>query len=374
MPNKDHLDALKMGHDVWNAWRRIASGIIPDLSYADLSGMKFDNFDFSNVNFQGSDMAESSFTGGTFKFANFADADLRKASFTNCKLSKACFQNVYAWGCVFDGSDLLKVDLRNAIFVQAKRKRGKIKGANCFETDFAGADMEYAVLDGASLVGADLSEANLCGASLKNARLDGSRCVGTNFFLAKLGGAVLRDAKIEYCDLTAASLRSCECDSASFRKSKLTGATFVGAKLEECDFTSADVRGIDLRDATFRSTYFSSKSSLNDLAHALSSQQIFGIVFVEDEKARKERRTKGGSDTKRGIECLAIRVDSDEWTPGDMSYFLMATQLVVNKIQYLSTTKEQDEMAIRREISGYCYPGIEGEYIRVHSLSMKGLD
>ena len=123
MANPEHLDKLKEGVDVWNAWREDNWEVRPDLSKAILV----------EANLSGADLTEADLTG-----ANLSDTDLSRA-------------------------DLSEADLR---------------GANLSGANLSGAKLTKAKLTRANLTGADLTSVQLCTArTLARVILDSSLVV-----------------------------------------------------------------------------------------------------------------------------------------------------------------------------------------------------
>ena len=80
MANLEHLNLIKKGVDIWNAWREDMPDIQPDLSQADLRGEKFQKINLSRGNL----------TECKLQFSNLTGADLREANLTKSKLQEAC--------------------------------------------------------------------------------------------------------------------------------------------------------------------------------------------------------------------------------------------------------------------------------------------
>jgi Pentapeptide repeats (8 copies) len=129
MPNPEHLAALKQGVEQWNHWREEHSGIKPDLSGADLSGMNLNRADLS-----GAKLSKANLSWANFSKANLSWADLGEPGPIGANLSLINLS----------GADLSKADLSRA--------------------DLSGADLNGAILNGADLREANFSEAKLSGA------------------------------------------------------------------------------------------------------------------------------------------------------------------------------------------------------------------
>ncbi len=108
--------------------------------------------------------------------------------------------------------------------------------ADLREARLAGANAQWANLDGADLAGAHLEGADLFQSSLEGANLTGARMAGANMMSAALKFADLTDA-----DLTGADLRG-----ASLQRTKLAGANLADVLVDEADLELTDIRGVDL--------------------------------------------------------------------------------------------------------------------------------
>jgi TIR domain/Pentapeptide repeats (8 copies) len=129
MANREHLDLLKQGVEVWNKWRKEYPDVRPDLSGADL----FDA-DLRNVNLSDADLKDANLRG-----AYFSDADLSDANFMNAVLVGVYFS--YA-------------DLSNADFSDANLMGASFNDANLSNTQLARANLSFVDLDGANLYSA----------------------------------------------------------------------------------------------------------------------------------------------------------------------------------------------------------------------------
>ena len=125
--DSDHVDLLRRGPRVWNAWRRQHPAIVPNLTRISLSA---------------SERQMGPMNGGPI---NLASARLRRASLRFATLS----------GANLEGADLSDADLTDA----------RLDGTN-----LANADLSGAVLDHADFARVKLAGANLCGANFARAR------------------------------------------------------------------------------------------------------------------------------------------------------------------------------------------------------------
>jgi hypothetical protein len=104
MANPEHVEILKQGVDVWNAWREENLDVQPDLTDVDLSGACLSQARLSNA---------------SLNFANLARADLTSANLILADLI---------------GANLREADLRESVLVTAKFIEANLLGANLSET------------------------------------------------------------------------------------------------------------------------------------------------------------------------------------------------------------------------------------------------
>lgn len=98
MATDTHIERLKKGSEVWQAWKNGWDGEV-DLSGADLYRADLAEFDLSGVDLSGADLREANLRGVDFREADLRGADLRGANVEDGK---------------FTGAVLGQVDLRGA--------------------------------------------------------------------------------------------------------------------------------------------------------------------------------------------------------------------------------------------------------------------
>ena len=167
MANPEHLELLRQGVEVWNAWRaKEPFRFAPDLSEANLSGANL-----SGANLSGADLSGANLSGANLSGANLSEANLGgRTSARRTSAGRTSARRTSACGEPQRGGP----------------QRGEPRGAN-----LSGANLSEANLSGANLSGANLSEANLSGANLSGANLSGALLVETN-----LVDAILTDCRI----------------------------------------------------------------------------------------------------------------------------------------------------------------------------------
>ncbi|MFC2063800.1 toll/interleukin-1 receptor domain-containing protein [Chloroflexota bacterium] len=148
MANKQQLNILKKGVDVWNKWRDENLDAEIDFGHTDLNG---------------ADLIE----------ADFSDADLNGANLS--------------------GAELLRTDLSGANLREAKLNNARLHAANLFFADLIYADLSEAYLNYANLREANLNFANLNGVNLSGVNLSESSLNGTNLTNARIGKTIFGD-------------------------------------------------------------------------------------------------------------------------------------------------------------------------------------
>jgi uncharacterized protein YjbI with pentapeptide repeats len=174
MADKEHVEILKQGAEVWNSWREKNPEVKPDLSQvklinADLSRANLDGVDLRRADLSKAQLSHSSLFGANLESATLILADLLGAVLNDANLSGASFFGAFLFGTRMKGANL--------------------DGANLLGTTLMGADLSGAKLRGAHLMAANFHEANLTGADLSGSDLTAASLVGTR----------VKDAVFEDC-------------------------------------------------------------------------------------------------------------------------------------------------------------------------------
>jgi hypothetical protein len=122
MSNPLHLDKVRAGPLVWNAWRRDNPSVVPDLNNLSVSAseLQFGLVQGGPVDFSRTELREANLAHATLIEANLAGAVLAKADLSDSRLSKA---------------DLRGADLRGAKLVNADLTDAHLDGAFIYGTD-----------------------------------------------------------------------------------------------------------------------------------------------------------------------------------------------------------------------------------------------
>lgn len=172
MANPEHVELIKQGVEIWNAWRREHPDIRPDLSEANLfelcrpEGLLYEDTHLSGVNFSKTRLYKT----------NLSSTDLSSAN--------------------LDEAIIYEANLAESYLEDASLHEANLSDTHLFRTCFLGADLSEADL---SL--ADLFEANLSGADLSSANLEGATLYQTNLFNADFSGAIVGTTRFINLDL-----------------------------------------------------------------------------------------------------------------------------------------------------------------------------
>ena len=89
MADAKHLSRLRQGVTVWNAWRRRAPSVVPDLSRALLIEAELRGINLANANLERANLRMSTLSRANLTRAHLRGADLRAASLRRAKLEYA---------------------------------------------------------------------------------------------------------------------------------------------------------------------------------------------------------------------------------------------------------------------------------------------
>jgi hypothetical protein len=125
MANPEHLELLRRGVEVWNAWRAIERSTKPDLSGADLRGADLIKADLSGANLSSALFIKADLSWATLRKTILIEADLREvdlrcADLQGAKLCAANLAEAMLRQADFRAADLTGADLRGAILIETK--------------------------------------------------------------------------------------------------------------------------------------------------------------------------------------------------------------------------------------------------------------
>jgi uncharacterized protein YjbI with pentapeptide repeats len=156
MANPEHLEILRQGVEVWNAWRTKEPLIEPDLSGANLSGARLYRADLTQANLFEANLGGADLSGAYLYRANLSRADLSEANLAAANLGTAGLA----------GANLYRADLSKASLAAANLGRAYLDRAN-----LSRADLNWAQLVDTNFVDATLTDCSIYGISAWDVRL-----------------------------------------------------------------------------------------------------------------------------------------------------------------------------------------------------------
>lgn len=152
-------------------------------------------------------------------------------------------------------------DLTGADFRAFPFNQMELIGLRAPRSNWSGAVLYHASLDGASLPAADLTDVNFKWTGLSAVDLSGAKAPRAFFWYSTLGGlkapglvapmASFNRATMTGADLTGADLRGATFNYAILNRVSLRNAKLDGARFDESDLRGTDLRGASLTDASF---------------------------------------------------------------------------------------------------------------------------
>jgi uncharacterized protein YjbI with pentapeptide repeats len=162
-------------------------------------------------------------------------------------------------------ADLRRVDLTDARLVGANLAFAVLDGATLDSAQLRGANLDYAQLPAASLVetqlqgalleGVDLSGAFLYKAQLQGTMLDRASLHGAALSSAQLQGASLLDARLQGASIRETQLQGALADNAMFQGAHIIGANLAGASLVRAQFQGVKLANSVLSHADLSNAY-----------------------------------------------------------------------------------------------------------------------
>jgi uncharacterized protein YjbI with pentapeptide repeats len=152
-------------------------------------------------------------------------------------------------------------NLRDANFTAANLKDATLTASDLSCAKFTGANLTDVTGQRVHLRGTAFDRAKLAGAVLNGADQEGTSCAGhshTNFGGAFLASASLDGVRLEETDFRNANLSSADLSSSHLARSNFAGARLKGADLENADLQGADLSGAELTRATLTGAAYDS--------------------------------------------------------------------------------------------------------------------
>jgi uncharacterized protein YjbI with pentapeptide repeats len=181
MANREHVEILERGVEVWNQWRQEKPTIIPDLSEAETWQTEFSEADFHLANLRG-----FVFGKATLYNANLSGADLEDAVLHDWEPMEHGGSDLF--GANLEHANLSGAELTETTLASTNLRGAKLLRATMKSADFTSSDLTGAILEGADLTEANFTSANLTNVNLTGAVLERARLVGTNLAGANITG------------------------------------------------------------------------------------------------------------------------------------------------------------------------------------------
>jgi uncharacterized protein YjbI with pentapeptide repeats len=232
MANEEHLQILRQGVEVWNKWRVLNPGEIPDLAGAVLKDMNLAGINFSDAKLNDVNLSSTALWG-----ADLNRAALRVAILSNASLNSA---------------ELVEADLSEAV----------LNHASLDTTNFTKANLPYAVFDHANLGGAIL-----IGADLRN---------------ANLSHAFLRGAWLKEANLTESLIYNANLTSARMNSANLRGAQIISSIFNPTDLSQADFNEVSMRSNTFAGVDLRTIKALTSVLHQGPSEISINTIYQSE--------------------------------------------------------------------------------------------
>jgi hypothetical protein len=156
MAEKEHLNILNHGADIWNDWREEEFYIAPDLSDADLRGIKVKEMYLSGAN-----LSRVNLSGEDLSDARLSDTNLTEAKLNGANLSKAHLTSANLFRADLIGANLSQADLQAADFRDADLRDANLSETYLGGAIFTGANLHHVKLNGASINGTTFGENDL---------------------------------------------------------------------------------------------------------------------------------------------------------------------------------------------------------------------
>jgi uncharacterized protein YjbI with pentapeptide repeats len=262
--NRRHLTQLKKGVASWNRWRK-SSNSIPNLSHADLQGLKLREINFGGVNLHGANLREADLSHSDLSYADLTGADLAKADLSHSICILANFSHAY-----LHEANLILADLRETNFFEAYLSRARLQNSQLFMANLASTQLDQAHLSEANLFMSILAKADLSGASLSysnlsRADLTGSILIATEALATDFTEAIFTEACLQDWNINSETkLEKVECDYVYLRvewyeeDEEIKGNFFErrpsdpNQKFAQGEFTKLFHRAINTVDLIFR--------------------------------------------------------------------------------------------------------------------------
>lgn len=302
MANEEHVQLLRQGAAVWNAWRKTHPDVKPDLRDADLKGAV---------------LSVAPMSWEQYERTSLKEVDRLEEYFRDEYQVSVSFSKEQLEGLDLRGTDLSGADLRGAVLVGARLCGASLRGAGIggglgapvagtfwptvilkrepsailVRADFRGADLRGAFLRGADLrgrpkslafldlpSGPDFSGADMSGLDLSGLDLDGALFAGTNLTNVDLSRSHLHEANLTKAILRGANLRQATLVDADLAGADLTGCSVFGLSAWKVNLEGALQSDLVISDR-YESTVTVDNLEIAQFAYLLlNNKKLRGVI------------------------------------------------------------------------------------------------
>jgi len=242
--------------------------------------------DLAGINWQGTILTRADLRGSQFYHrgddAHVDTFDDRTTDFSGANLTDANLNGTDLTLSRLVGSGLLRAKLNQATLTSADLSRANLEQASLIQ-----ANLEHATLVEARLANADLTAATLSKANLAAARLAHITAAG-----ADLSATLLRGIAAQAADFTDANLSQATLVNADLTEARLPGADLSRADLSYASLRDSDLRDVILRGATLTGTDFagamlaepsttSTSGFVTAIPHLSTGNRFAGVDFSQ---------------------------------------------------------------------------------------------
>ena len=237
--------------------RLAAAGVDPDklkkLTREEVLAAHARGQSLAGANLSGVDLSEADLQG-----IDLTEANCQKTNFAGSNLDRAVLTRVMGNKADFSGCSLKKAVMNMGMLIEAKFKKANLSQADCTQTLLKKADLTGADLTGARLYMTILQKAKLNETVFKKTRAELAIFSGADASQARFAGAVLqkcyfKSVKLDQADFSGASINQTMLWEVSGQGVKFTGANMDKSRIGgQSVLPRADFTGASLRQACFR--------------------------------------------------------------------------------------------------------------------------
>jgi uncharacterized protein YjbI with pentapeptide repeats len=184
MANPEHVKVVRQGAAAIAEWRLQNSGVLLNLTDADLSGADLSGADLAGAYLIGANLKEADLTAVNFLMANLTDANLSNTDLSEANLIGSYLVVANLAGADLSGANLTAANLFRADLTAANLTGADLSGANLYRAKLTKADLAQALLDKTSLGNCDLSDAALAAVNH-----EGPSSIGVDTLIMSFRGA-----------------------------------------------------------------------------------------------------------------------------------------------------------------------------------------